>query len=348
MRRQVNGTTLKVGPWDITEEAALMGTGAGAMDVPIPVLLGATAVGKTDLSLTLARALDTEIVSADSRQVYRFLDIGTAKPNAAQRRAVPHHLIDVVDPDEPLNAARFVRMAWDCIRAIEARHKRPLVVGGSGLYLRALTDGLFTGPSADPSLRASLEAEANAQGSHTLHSRLAQVDPAAARRIHPHDRVRIVRALEIYALTGTPISQWQQQWQHPRRDRPFALIGLVRAGEDLRARIAARTEAMLSGGLITEVEQVLARGFSPALPSLQSLGYREVIAYLAGTYDLARARQLIEQQTWRLARRQMTWFRRVLDVRWISLTGMPEADVQQAVHTILADLTGPLARLHSG
>ena len=182
---------------------------------PIPVILGPTAVGKTDLSLDIAYMLDAEIVSAYSRQVYRLLDIGTAKPDPAQRQAIPHHLIDVVDPDEPLNAAKFTQLAWDGIREIDARGKQPLVVGGSGLYIRALTDGLFTGPGADPGLRASLEAQANADGVDALHSQLAQVDPQSARRIHPHDRVRIIRALEVYRLTGTPISQWQRQWGIP-------------------------------------------------------------------------------------------------------------------------------------
>ncbi|MBI3327474.1 MAG: tRNA (adenosine(37)-N6)-dimethylallyltransferase MiaA [Nitrospinae bacterium] len=304
---------------------------------PILVILGPTAVGKTDLSLALAHDLDAEIVGADSRQLYRFLDIGTAKPSVAQRQAVPHHLIDVVNPDEPLNAAMFSRMAWACIRAIEARGKRPLVVGGSGLYIRALTDGLFTGPSADRDLRASLEAEANLGGIHILHDRLAQVDPQSARRIHPHDRVRIIRALEVYTLTGTPISEWQRQWHPPQRPQPFVLIGLQRDRHDLRARIAARTQAIIRKGLVTEVRWLLAEGFSPGLPPLRSVGYAEIIAYLAGEYSLTEAQALIARNTWHLAKRQMTWFRRVTGIRWVSLTGVPEAAVVEAVQAILAD-----------
>jgi tRNA dimethylallyltransferase len=300
------------------------------------VIIGPTAVGKTDLSLAIARNLDAEIVGGDSRQVYRFLDIGTAKPSLSQRRAVPHHLIDILNPDEPLNAARFAQLAWGCMQRIEARRKSALVVGGSGLYIRALTDGLFAGPGANPPLRLTLEAEADNLGLQTLHDRLAAVDPVAAHRIHPHDRVRIIRALEIYTLTGKPISQWQDQWQHPVRPRAFVLIGLRRDGEDLRGRIAARTAAMLQMGLEGEVRRVLAMGYSPTLPALQSVGYGEIVAYLGGVRDLAQARELIERRTWRLAKRQMTWFRRLPDSHWISLTETPESVAIQMVHSLLA------------
>jgi tRNA dimethylallyltransferase len=303
---------------------------------PIPVIIGPTAVGKTDLSLSIARELEAEIVGGDSRQMYRFLDIGTAKPSAAQRQAVPHHLIDIVDPDDSLNAARFTQLAWGCIHTIEARGKLPLVVGGSGFYIRALTDGLFAGPGANRHLRTALEAEAQNLGLQALHDRLAAVDPAAAHRIHPHDRVRIIRALEIYALTGTPISQWQCQWQNPVRQRAFVLIGLRRAREDLRRRIAARTEAMLQMGLEPEVRRVLAMGYPSTLPSLQSVGYGEIIAYLNGQWDLSHARELIERHTWHLVKRQMTWFRHVAGIHWISLTETPEPTVSQMIQHLLA------------
>ncbi|MGH8056010.1 MAG: tRNA (adenosine(37)-N6)-dimethylallyltransferase MiaA, partial [Candidatus Entotheonellia bacterium] len=206
----------------------------------------------------------------------------------------------------------------------------------SGLYLRALTDGLFAGPGADPSVRAFLEAEAESNGVDALHHRLAEVDPDIAQRIHPHDRVRIIRALEIYMLTGTPISQWQWQWHQPERARPFLLIGLMREREDLRARIAARTHAMLLGGLVDEVKKLQAEGYPRTLRPLRSVGYAEVVAYLAGEYDLARAQELIERHTWQLAKRQMTWFRRIAQIHWISLTGTPEEAVLQAVRKMLA------------
>jgi tRNA dimethylallyltransferase len=303
---------------------------------PIPVIIGPTAVGKTDLSLSIARELEAEIIGGDSRQVYRFLDIGTAKPSAAQRQTVPHHLIDIVNPDEPLNAARFAQLAWRCIHTIEARGKLPLVVGGSGLYIRALTDGLFAGPGANPRLRTTLEAEAHRLGLQALHDRLAAVDQAAAARIHPHDRVRIIRALEIYTLTGKPISQWQRQWPNPVRNRTFVLIGLTRDREDLLRRIAARTEAMLHMGLEAEVRRVLAMGYPPTLPTLQSVGYGEIVAYLDGMWDLARARELIARNTWRLAKRQMTWFRHVAGMHWISLTETPATAIIQMIQNLLA------------
>jgi tRNA dimethylallyltransferase len=313
------------------------------MERPIPVVIGPTAVGKTDLSLCLAHELEAEIVGGDSRQVYRFLDIGTAKPSAIQRQAVRHHLIDIVDPDEPLNAARFARLAWGCIHSIEARAKLPLIVGGSGLYLRALTDGLFAGPGAAPHLRARLEAEAQSLGLPALYDRLIAVDQAAAQRVHPHDRVRIIRALEIYTLTGTPISQWQCQWQQPRRHRAFVFIGLTRDREELRQRIAVRTEAMLQAGLEAEVRTVLAMGYAPGLPTLQSVGYGEIVAYLDGKWDLAHARQLIERHTWRLAKRQMTWFRHIAGIQWVSLTDTPAS----AVIGIIKDLVGKATDLAS-
>lgn len=306
------------------------------MTRPMPVIIGPTAVGKTDLSIAIAQHWEAEIVSADSRQIYRYLDIGTAKPTATQRQTVSHHMIDLLNPDEALNAARFVRMAGGCMRTIEARGKRPFIVGGSGLYVRALTDGLFPGPGAHPPLRAALAAEAQALGGQALHERLAQVDPQAAARIHPNDRVRIIRALEIYALTGTPITQWQRQWQDSFPRQGVLLIGLTRTREDLRQRISARTQAMLSQGLEAEVKGLLARGFPPTLPPLQSVGYREMIAYLAGELDLPHAQALIERNTWRLAKRQMTWFRHLAGVYWFSLTDMPEETAVEAIISLLS------------
>jgi tRNA dimethylallyltransferase len=307
------------------------------MTGPIPVIIGPTAVGKTDLSLALARDLDAEIIGGDSRQVYRFLDIGTAKPSIAQRHAVPHHLVDILNPDEPLNAARFAQLAWGCVDAIETRGKQPLVVGGSGLYIRALTDGLFAGPGANPHLRTTLEAEAHSLGLQALHDRLASVDQAAANRIHPHDRVRLIRALEIYTLTGKPISFWQCQWQNRVRPRSFVLIGLTRDREDLRQRIAARTEVMIQMGLEDEVRRVLGMGYPATLPTLKSVGYGEIVAYLGGASDLSQARELIERHTWHLAKRQLTWFRRLPGMHWISLTEGSESAAIELIHSLLAD-----------
>jgi tRNA dimethylallyltransferase len=304
---------------------------------PIPVIIGPTAVGKTELSLGLARDCNAEIVGGDSRQIYRFLDIGTAKPSLTQRQAIPHHLIDIINPDATLNAARYAQLAWGCIRTIEAHGRQPLVVGGSGLYIRALTDGLFAGPGANLSVRKGLEAEARSHGLQVLHDRLAAVDPVAACRIHPHDQVRIIRALEIYSLTGQPISQWQNQWQDPALRQCFLFIGLKRDCEDLRQRIAARTEAMLRLGLEDEVRALLAQGYSPTLPTLQSVGYGEIIAYIKGELDLTSAKALIERHSWRLAKRQMTWFRHLAGMHWVSLTDMPESDALRLIQHLLAN-----------
>lgn len=313
------------------------------MTRPILIIVGPTAVGKTALSLALARVCQAEIIGGDSRQIYRLLDIGTAKPSPAERRLVPHHLIDLVNPDVLINAARFARLAWGCIHAIEARARQPLVGGGSGLYIRALTDGLFVGPGADPQLRATLETDAQDHGVQVLHDRLSAIDPNAARRIHPHDRVRLIRALEIHTLTGQPISSWQEQWQNPVSRGAFLLIGLRREHEDLRQRIAARTESMLQSGLVDEVRQLLAMGYPPTLPMLQSVGYGEIVAYLAGQLDLQQARTSIERRTWRLAKRQMTWFRRIAGVQWVSLTNRSEGE---ALHTI-QDLYSDTRRIMS-
>jgi tRNA dimethylallyltransferase len=309
------------------------------MTRPIPVIFGPTAVGKTDISLAFAELRQAEIIGADSRQIYRLLDIGTAKPSPTQRQRVPHHLIDLFNPDIPLNAAHFARLAWGCIHAIEVRALQPLIVGGSGLYIRALTDGLFVGPGADPQLRATLEIEARCHGEQALHARLAAVDPEAARRIHPHDRVRLIRALEIHTLTGEPISRWQSQWRDPTSRAAFLLIGLTREREDLRQRIAGRTESMLQAGLVEEVRRLLAMGYPPTLPTLQSVGYGEIIAYLDGRWDLQQARVMIERHTWHLAKRQMTWFRRLAGVQWVSLTGRSEGEALRIMRDLYAGAT---------
>ena len=307
------------------------------MTRPIPVIVGPTAVGKTAISLGLAQACRAEIIGGDSRQIYRFLDIGTAKPSPSERRLVPHHLIDLVDPNAPVNAARFAQLARGCIHAIETRARQPLIVGGSGMYIRALTDGLFAGPGADPRLRATLETDAKDHGVQALHDRLGAVDPDAASRIHPHDRVRLIRALEIHALTGRPISFWQGQWQNPESRTAFLLIGLLREREDLRQRIVERTTAMLRSGLVEEVRHLLAIGYPPALSILQSVGYGEIVAYLGGRWDLQQARTLIERRTWRLAKRQMTWFRRITGVQWVSLSNRSEDEALHIIQDLCSD-----------
>ncbi len=281
----------------------------------VVALVGPTGSGKTELSLELARRWNAEIVNADSRQIYRRLDIGSAKPTAAQRALVPHHVLDVVEPDEVFDCARYRHLALDAIADITGRGKRVLLVGGTGLYIKVLLHGMFAGPARDPTLRARLEQqEAAAPGS--LHRQLGAVDPASAVRLHPHDRVRLIRALEVWELTGTPISAWQAA--HAFAEAPFEtlLLGLLLPRAELYARITARCESMVRNGLIEEVQALYAAGFDPTLPALRSLGYLEIGAYVRGRCDLPSALARMVHATRRFAKRQLTWFRGDRQVVW--------------------------------
>ncbi len=290
------------------------------MPAPLPpliVIAGATASGKTAFAMELAERFPVEIVSADSRQVYRRLDIGTAKASAEERRRVPHHLLDVVDPDEEFSVADFVRLARKAVIDITVRGRLPLVVGGTGLYLRALTGGLAKVPAADPELRRELlRLEAN-EGEGTLHRRLQQVDPAAAARLHPRDRMRIVRALEVQALTGEPLSELQARHAFTERPCRILSLGMEMPREELYRRIDRRVEEMFAAGLLAEVRALLAAGYSPELKSLQTIGYRESLRHLQGEIDLIECMALVQRHTRRYAKRQSTWFRRDKDIIWV-------------------------------
>ncbi len=279
-------------------------------------LVGPTASGKTGVGIVLAEALGTEIINVDSRQIYRRLDIGTAKPTAAQRQRVRHHLVDLVEPDEPFNAGRFRREVDALLPALREQNKIPFFVGGTGLYLKAILEGLCAAPAASPQLRAWLRkaAEFPAGGLHAL---LERIDPEAARRIHPHDTHRLTRALEVYYLTGETLSD--RQGRHRFAERPFEarIVGIRREAGDLKERIARRLEEMFESGFVGEVEGLLADGLDPALPSLRAVGYPQVIAYLRGESSLDETRDAIRRATWQYARRQMTWFRRVEGLVWI-------------------------------
>ncbi|MBU2551427.1 MAG: tRNA (adenosine(37)-N6)-dimethylallyltransferase MiaA [Proteobacteria bacterium] len=281
-------------------------------------LAGPTGVGKTRLSLVLARTFGAEIVNADSMQVYRRLDIGTAKPTPDERAEAPHHLIDVVDPDQDFDAARFVGLARPLIADLDRRGGRALVVGGTGLYLRSLLRGLFQGPGRDAGIRSALQAEADRSGPEALYQRLTRVDPETAARIGPADRVRIVRALEVHDLTGRPISRFQEE--HQLADNPFEVqffcLNLPRA--ELYQRIEERTGRMFDDGLIEEVEGLLNRGYAPDLKPLKAIGYKQAVACLQGRLTVDRARAEIMKQTRRYAKRQLTWFRAQPDVHWVS------------------------------
>ncbi|MBM4255306.1 MAG: tRNA (adenosine(37)-N6)-dimethylallyltransferase MiaA [Deltaproteobacteria bacterium] len=282
------------------------------------IITGPTATGKTALAIELARQYNAEIVSADSRQAYRYLDIGTAKPTPAQQEAVPHHLIDVVNPDEQFDGARFRALALAAIADIHQRGKRVLVVGGTGLYLRALTRGLFAGPAADLALRTQLQEQEQREGKGFLHRRLREVDPEAASRLHPNDTVRLIRALEVFLTTGKPMSQWQRE--HGFRDRPFQtlMIGLVCERETLHRRIAERCQQMLKDGLVDEVQRVWAMGYGSELPVMQTIGYAQVKALLQGQCSEEEALAQMTTETKKLAKRQLTWFRAEPDLQWFA------------------------------
>jgi tRNA dimethylallyltransferase len=273
-------------------------------------ITGPTACGKTELALQLAERVPLEIVSMDSAMVYRGLDIGTAKPSPALRRRVPHHLIDILEPNEAYSAGRFAREAAAVIREVRGRGKLPLLVGGTLLYLRALRDGLAALPRADHAVRASLDTEAALHGWGALHERLARLDPAAAARIAPTDRQRIQRALEVQALTGQPITQLQRAAERPE---PLEIVSIALVPErraDLAVRIEQRFEAMIAAGFVAEVSRLRARGdLRPDMPSMRAVGYRQIWAYLDGKYGWEEARTKAIVATRQYAKRQLTWLR---------------------------------------
>ncbi|MCZ6872825.1 MAG: tRNA (adenosine(37)-N6)-dimethylallyltransferase MiaA [bacterium] len=301
----------------------------------LAVLYGPTAVGKTALSIPIARALDAEIVNVDSRQIYRFMDIGTAKPTAAQCAQVPHHLLNILLPDQGSSAASFVEAAWQVIDELLQRGKRPLIVASSGLYLQALLYGLMAAPSADKPLRRKLHAYADRYGTATLHQRLQVVDPLAALQYHPHDRIRLVRALEVTYLTGEPFSSHVQRHQQQGSVHPHIGFGLTRERSELYARIAERTNAMLTAGWLVEVRSLLARGYTRKCAAMNSLGYRELLMYLDGQISWLDAVTAIKQVTRRLAKRQLTWLRKFPALHEINLSTVGE---KNAVASIIEQL----------
>jgi tRNA dimethylallyltransferase len=294
------------------------------MSLPHPaprmvVIVGPTASGKSALALDLARAIDGDIVSADSQQVYRGMDIGTAKASPAERLLVPHHLLDVVDPDDEMTAARFVALADQVIAELAARGRPIIVAGGTMLYVRVLLCGLFEAPGADPALRARLADEVAEHGSAALHARLAEVDPAAAARILPGDARRIIRALEVLALTGETMSAHQARHDFRRLPSryPVRLVGLLPDDRDaLYQRIDQRVDQMLAAGLVDEVAGLRARGIRPPLRSQAAIGYREIHRHLDGDLDLGEAARLIKRNSRRYARRQVSWYRAEARVEW--------------------------------
>jgi tRNA dimethylallyltransferase len=281
------------------------------------VIAGPTGVGKTAVAAALAKRAAIEVVSADSRQVYRGMDVATGKPSAQTCRAVVHHLIDVVDPDDRYHAARFRHDAETAIAAIRARGHVPVVVGGTGLYIRALLRGLDPAPPADPEFRRELASIAAAEGRASLHARLSLAAPAVAQRLHPNDHVRVVRALEMARAGASTLAQ--ARWSEPSDSYDVTYFGLTMDRQGLARRLAARAAAFVDAGLPAEVERLLARGYDPTLPALQSIGYREFVQVARGALAPAEALRLMQRDTVRYAKRQWTWFTREPGIEWIDV-----------------------------
>ena len=280
------------------------------------------------MQLAAAFAGTIEIVNADSRQFYRGMDIGTAKPSPEDRRRTPHHLIDIRDPDAPLDVAEFAKLARDAISSIVAHGRIPLVVGGSGLYLRVLRGGIFQGPPASVEIRTRLSNVADERGAPHLHDRLREIDPAGANRIGVNDRYRIIRALEVFELTGEPISAHQGRHRFADPGGYNALtVGLEIDRKKLYETIDARFDAMIAAGFVDEVRALIKAGYSPEKPPLSTIGYRQIAAHLSGEMTLADAISLAKRDSRRLAKRQVTWFRREPDIVWLD----PERGAQDAL-----------------
>lgn len=279
------------------------------------LLAGPTAAGKSEIALALAEKIGGEIVSVDSMQVYRGLDIGTAKPTAAERARVRHHLIDVVELTESFDAARFAALAAGAIEDIRRRQRVPILCGGTGLYFNALLKGLGNAPPADPAVRAQLEARPLEE----LLRELAERDPATYERIDRQNPRRIIRALEVIRLTGRPFSAQRADWSAPSPVLPVVGFGLFRASDCLRARIDARVEAMFKGGLVEETRELLKGGLAENRMAARALGYRQVIDHLEGKSTLPETMALVKSRTRQFAKRQMTWFKRQMELEWIDL-----------------------------
>ena len=289
---------------------------------PLVVILGPTAVGKSSLALALAKGWKTEIVSVDAMQIYKYMDIGTAKPSELERSVVPHHMIDIVYPDEDYSAGRY---EWEACQAIDNIHrseKIPLLVGGCGLYLKAVLFGLFQGPEGNLTIRNQLRKESK-KGEHYLHERLKKIDPQTARKIHPHDHPRLIRAIEVYLQTGIPLSVYQKDHSFKKARYQAKIIGLTRQRNDLYGRIEKRIDEMIEYGLIEEVKKLLELGYSEHSTALQGLGYKQIIAAFKGKYSMEEAVRGLKRDTRHYAKRQFTWFRKVDGVHWIDLTESP-------------------------
>jgi len=297
-------------------------------------ILGCTACGKGAVGRCLARRIGGQILSADSMKIYRRMDIGTAKPPPDALAEVPHHCIDLVEPSESFSVAQYVRCADRAIGAIRSAGSIPLAVGGTSLYIKALSEGLFEGPSADPQVRRELTERADTEGLETLHGELRRIDPPAAARIHPNDRKRIIRGLEVYMTCGKSLTELQRQWDSGPKRYDCMFIGLRREKPDRNSRINARVRRMMDAGLADEVKALLSEPEPLSATAAQAVGYAELIAHFRGECSLEDAVERIKINTRRLARKQRTWHRRFDNVQWFDLA--PGAGVEETADRIVA------------
>ncbi len=294
--------------------------------IPVGFIVGPTGAGKSAVAMEVAERSNCEIINADSRQFYRGMDLGTAKPSAQDRRRVPHHLIDVRNPGEPLDVAEFAQMARAAIEEIAARGRNPLVVGGSGLYLRVIRGGIFRGPAASADIRGRLAKIAAQRGVAHLHRQLREIDPEAANRIGVNDLYRIVRAIEVFELTGENISAHQRRHRFADNGYDTLTVGVEVKRKKLYEAIDRRFDAMVAAGLVGEVRALVEAGYSPGKPPLSTIGYKQIAAHLRGEIALVDAVALAKQESRRLAKRQITWFRREPEIVWLD----PERGAQDA------------------
>jgi tRNA dimethylallyltransferase len=292
-----------------------------AEQIHLVIIQGPTASGKTDLAVRLAERFDGEIVNADSMQIYRGMDVGTAKPSDDLLQRVPHHVLSIVDPDQPFSAADFRKEAEIAIQDIHSRGKRVIVVGGTGLYIKALTKGLIDSPEGNEALREELNAIARNCGRDELYRQLILVDPITAERLHPNDQVRVVRALEVFRMTGRPISSFREKHGFQRTVYRYLKIGILADRAELYRRIDNRVDWMIQHGFIEEVQRLLARGYTPQLKPFRSLGYRHICTYLTGGYSLEETIRLIKRDTRHYAKRQLTWFKKDSEIKWFEYSG---------------------------
>jgi len=305
----------------------------------VAIVIGPTAVGKTEVLIETLRGMEAEIISADSRQIYRFMNIGTAKPDPEQLNAVKHHLVDCVNPDQPIDAADYAGMARRAIDDVIVRGRFPVVSGGSGLYIKSLLEGFFEGPGADSDIRRNLLEQEKAEGRGALHRRLTRIDPDSAARIHPNDLLRTVRALEVFEQSGVPLSHWHREGESQKLEHSSFLLGLYRTRQDLYRRIDERVDQMIDQGFEQEVRDLIAQGYSGSLASLSTVGYREMTALIDGRISRQEAVSRMKRNTRQYAKRQMTWFNRMNPVLWFDARRVVGDGGQNRLRRTLKDLS---------